>query len=656
MAAPYVPSIPARRVTPAVVGPGYPTLAFDIVNPIQTDFLGIGAVDMAFMEFPEYGLSPEQKTAEYDRVRTSGMRLARTPVKTTWANPTFPVGSNNFSSADQGRLWTFCQERKNRGVNVVFTCGWHFPGSVCAIDLNGVTPSCVPGASDEDAWKQWVSSLLHEAINVRGFTNVVAVMFFTEPNNAVADPSATDPAIPVGYTAGEYYARLVTLARDQIAADDASRTPILPRIQLIGAEEHNYTGDPWMVYVKPRAPLTKLAKHAYEGEPPFGPLGLSAVNCADYPTSLARWQTWKADAAPLDLWSDEWNQLLDDPDTAGYRRTADAGYRLVNGLVVRMKAGVQAPFIWTFRDEKFEGSGGYTQKYGIKEWADTSAVKPSWYAVTMLANLCGGGNGTKVYNVVGGDTAGLHGVAVYVPPGDRWSTGDAGDWTFVVVNEGPNPQAVNVRLSQSLGGRTVYRYMYSGEIPPESAADPAYLLPWDMRFPGVAYTVPAFVVPARGVVAVSTMVTAAGRENLALSATATADSTGFGQAKNVNDGNFSNVVGSLNSWCKADNASHYVELTWAGSVTVGSVRLAFVGTTAGQVWADYATAGTPAPCADYSVAYWNGTTFVEVADVTGNTDPNRTHTFTPVSTTKIRLTVSSAATTGQVNQIGVYAT
>lgn len=653
-------TVPPRLVVPAVLTPGLPTLLFDVASPIQTDFLGVSAVNMPFIEFAEYGLSAAQKSAEYDAARLSGIRMARTAVKTDWAMATYPSGVADWTSTKMGYFYAWLTAMQTRGINVVLTMGWHFPAGICAIDLGAVAPSCLPGASDETAFKVWVSNLLHQTINVRGFTNIVGCLFFVEPNTLLPNPAATDPSIPGPYTAGQYYGRLVTLARAQIAADDASRTPILPRIKLIGCEEQHQdaTDDVWLEYVKADSgsSFDGYAAHSYVDNPTFGPLGLTAVNDPDFATWVARFTNWRGDASPKSLWADEFNFLVGgDTDSTGYRRTADAGARMGRALVGHMLAGVQAPFIWTLRDEHFENSGGVTQQYGMKDWPPSNAVRPYWYCVTMLANLCGGGVGTKLYALRSGETTSLHGVAAFIPYGDRWSTSAAGDWSFVIVNEGSTAVRLNVNFTTALS-RTFYRYTYSGEHVPVTASNPAYLLPWDQKFPDIAASIFGNTVPARSVVVYSTMaISAPASENLALTATATTDSTGFGAVDNIKNGNRSNVLGVWNSWRKADNASHWAQLAWGGVVSVSRIELAFVATTAGVVWADYATAATPAPLADYTIEYFNGSTWVLLVSVTGNALPNRTHAFAPVSTTAIRLNATSAAATAQVNNVGVYA-
>jgi hypothetical protein len=89
-------------------------------------------------------------------------------------------------------------------------------------------------------------------------------------------------------------------------------------------------------------------------------------------------------------------------------------------------------------------------------------------------------------------------------------------------------------------------------------------------------------------------------------------------------------------------------------VPIGRFELAFVGTTAGVVYATYTDTSTPAPLADYTIEYWNGAAWVQVVSVAGNAQPNRTHTITPVTTTKVRINATSAAATAQINNIAPY--
>lgn len=608
---------------------------------------------MGFGAFPELAESAEEQAAEFDRAQTSGIKIARTWFDFGWALPTYPTGTPDYSGAEMGYFCTWLAAMQSLGIQVVLTMGWHFPGNVCDL-TRGTVPTCTPTGADETVWAGMVSSSLHNLMNERGFTNIIAAMFFTEPNNN----DGTN--IPSGYTALEYYAHLVTIARAQIASDDGSRTPILPRVMLMAAEEFVTGGSyPYLEYMRSNADaqVDGYTAHRYFSIPEFAPLGLVATNALAYTAWIDAFKAAVDTAAPKEFWADETGFLVGgEDDSTGYRKTADAGWQLVRQIDGHMQAGVTASFPWMLQDQRWFFDRTSFLEYGVAgDPSASNAVHPSWYAFSLHANLTGGGGGTAVYRSIGG-SATLHGTAVSIPFGVRNAVHADGEWTFVVINEGIAAD-VRLKFSASLGGRTVYRYDYSGEMPPAAATDPAYIKPWTMKFEGVTTSIPATRINGRGFSIFSTMnISAPEAENLALTATASsADTDASGSPTRVNDGNWTNVVGSQNGWKKSTDAATPLVLEWDAAVTVGRIDLAFVGTTVGVVYATYADTSEPAPVADYTLEHWNGSTWVELVDVTGNSDVNPSHSLTPVVTTKIRLTVSSAAATAQVNQLGIYA-
>jgi microsomal dipeptidase-like Zn-dependent dipeptidase len=119
--------------------------------------------------------------------------------------------------------------------------------------------------------------------------------------------------------------------------------------------------------------------------------------------------------------------------------------------------------------------------------------------------------------------------------------------------------------------------------------------------------------------------------NLALSATATASSTYCtGSASNcyatwrVNDGNPSTALGGQSSWANDWGVPmpQWVELTWSAPITPSRV---VVTTTSGY------------PVQDYDLQYWNGSTWLNLAHVTGNSALSVTHNFASVTTTRMRI-------------------
>lgn len=149
------------------------------------------------------------------------------------------------------------------------------------------------------------------------------------------------------------------------------------------------------------------------------------------------------------------------------------------------------------------------------------------------------------------------------------------------------------------------------------------------------------------------MVTTAAPINHALSASVLASSTfcsGTGTVhcyspQRVNDGDRSTTLGGFTSWSNNQGTAmpQWVELRWSGNITFSRVDL-------------YTSDGYP--IRDYDIEYWNGTSWVKAVIINGNTSLSRSHTVTPVMTSRIRVLGRSGPTHQpgyvRVNEIEVY--
>ncbi|WP_315793324.1 hypothetical protein [Paenibacillus sp. BIC5C1] len=137
-----------------------------------------------------------------------------------------------------------------------------------------------------------------------------------------------------------------------------------------------------------------------------------------------------------------------------------------------------------------------------------------------------------------------------------------------------------------------------------------------------------------------------GNPNLARTASITADSTfsGYSLSK-INDGDRSTALGGASSWANGANTPlpQSVALDLGQSKQVSKIDLY---TTQGYV------------LADYDLEYWNGSTWVSLVKVTSNKDTYRTHSFSPVNTSKIRVVCrkgpSHQAGYVRINELEIY--
>jgi hypothetical protein len=135
-------------------------------------------------------------------------------------------------------------------------------------------------------------------------------------------------------------------------------------------------------------------------------------------------------------------------------------------------------------------------------------------------------------------------------------------------------------------------------------------------------------------------------QNLARNATITASSTypGYSTAR-INDGDRNTALGESYSWANNRNSSlpQYVTLDLPASSSIQRIDLY---TTTGYV------------LANYDLQYWNGSSWVNLVQVTGNQETTRSHTFAAVNTSKVRVVAnrgpSHQSTYVRINELEIY--
>jgi len=131
--------------------------------------------------------------------------------------------------------------------------------------------------------------------------------------------------------------------------------------------------------------------------------------------------------------------------------------------------------------------------------------------------------------------------------------------------------------------------------------------------------------------------------NFSIGATASASNTDTGNgyaASKINDGS---ATTDFSGWANSGGAPDWVQLDFGANKTFSRVEL-------------YTTTGYE--IRDYQIQYWNGTAWVTAVSITGNTSNHRTHTFTAVTGSKIRVYGTSGPTIQpsyvRVDELEVY--
>ncbi|MDD5758166.1 MAG: discoidin domain-containing protein [Desulfobulbaceae bacterium] len=415
------------------------TLSVDRDTVIQDNFLGINAVYHAFTYLPEsieMGMNDKLRAIELARVKTSGIRIARTFYRPDWAMRDGPWLEADWHSTMMQGLYAWLKDMQKINVDVALNMGWWFPRDVIW-NRDQQLPSF---PDDLQKYCQWVSDSLHQMIEVRGFTNIKYIVMFTEPADRQGDP-------PPGKELWDYYKRTLR-AVNQRLLDDNRRA----LVKVVGPNTS-------------RAPLW-LDQAAAELDDVIDIYASHNYNFTTYnewyEMALAIKNAVAKTGKPF--WIDEYG--IQD---FSLRRSGQYGTALAQANAAFLNAGAQASFLWIFNDQYYPAPLKYhsnrdsfldgKHSWGLFPWLpESQAVRPAGQAFTLLSRLMGQA-GTQVLQTKG--LADLPIAAV----GQK-----DGVLTMLVINEGKESKAIEISLSRPLD-RPLYRYAYGPTENPPVRAD-----------------------------------------------------------------------------------------------------------------------------------------------------------------------------------------
>ncbi len=162
---------------------GAPFITVDRSTWVQADWRGVNAAYMPFAAMPEantYGMTAALRAIEYRRDLASGIHIARAWVGPDWFQPTYPTGAQDFNSTKAQAFYSWLTAMQNDGIDVNLTWAWSYPSGVCLPEFSA---DC-SAAPREANWASLLSDVSNHLLNDLGYSNVKAIQFFTEPNQA----------------------------------------------------------------------------------------------------------------------------------------------------------------------------------------------------------------------------------------------------------------------------------------------------------------------------------------------------------------------------------------------------------------------------------------------------------------------------------------
>lgn len=174
-------------------------------NCIQEHFHGAGAIYHAYTfraDYPDKQYNEEERNIELERVKRMELKVARTFFDLcAWED-----GEWNWENDEMQALYKWLSKMQEFGVEVALNAAWWIVGHVF---INKESP-----LYDENPkiaarnYGSWVSELVHQLIEIRGYTNIKYLIILTEPNDGCWTLSCENEGLP-GYKAYELCARAV---------------------------------------------------------------------------------------------------------------------------------------------------------------------------------------------------------------------------------------------------------------------------------------------------------------------------------------------------------------------------------------------------------------------------------------------------------------
>lgn len=157
---------------------------------VQDDFLGTNAVYHCFAQVPDHEnrhYDDELADLEADRAKDLGIKIARTYFP--WWAWTRKDGWNWDNAKMQG-VYAWLKRMKDRDIEVAANCAWCLPNDIIKSGFEGDAPFADGGADWQTAcerFAEYVSEMVHQIVEVRGFDNLKYLLLFTEPSSGMQE-------------------------------------------------------------------------------------------------------------------------------------------------------------------------------------------------------------------------------------------------------------------------------------------------------------------------------------------------------------------------------------------------------------------------------------------------------------------------------------
>lgn len=181
-------------------------------NCIQEHFHGVGGIYHAYTfreDYPEKQYTEEECDIELERVKNMELKIARTHFDLM----AYKDGKWDWECSEMQALYKWLGKMQEFGVEVALNAAWWISGHVFS-NIDSPLYDKNPKMAARN-YGNWVSEVVHQLIELRGFTNIKYLIILTEPNDGCWTLSNERDDLP-GYRAYELCMRA---ADRQLRAD-----------------------------------------------------------------------------------------------------------------------------------------------------------------------------------------------------------------------------------------------------------------------------------------------------------------------------------------------------------------------------------------------------------------------------------------------------
>ena len=172
---------------------------------IQEHFHGAGGVYHAYTyraDFPGKEYNDEERNIELERAKNMELKIARTYFDLI----AFKDGKWDWECDEMRALYKWLAKMQEFGVEVALNAAWWLSGHVFSNEGSPLYDSNPKIAAKN--YGNWVSEVVHQLIEVRGFTNIKYLIILTEPNDGCTKVSRENKGMEL-YKPYELCARAV---------------------------------------------------------------------------------------------------------------------------------------------------------------------------------------------------------------------------------------------------------------------------------------------------------------------------------------------------------------------------------------------------------------------------------------------------------------